>query len=262
MMNIPSQWLAHIQQLLDTLQEHAYVPYSATPVAALLLLADGSWIPGVRIENASYPLLIPALINALSTWQVHSSQPIQAIALSRAFFPEEKDYVATFPELNPLLPASPSLLVHPEISFASPGQPVMPFQTFPPTTDGFQLARQAAQHAFIPESRFPVGCALKLSENRWLLSANVEHRDWTRGLCAERNALSTARSYGLSTIEAIYLSCPHSKGCTPCGACRQVLIELTPQVPIYLDHDEKHAPLTPEILLPYSFTGKALGKMP
>ena len=42
----------------------AYVPYSGRGAAAVMLLADGLWVPGVRVESASFSLVIPALVNA------------------------------------------------------------------------------------------------------------------------------------------------------------------------------------------------------
>ncbi|MEM8600166.1 MAG: hypothetical protein AAGF99_09625, partial [Bacteroidota bacterium] len=48
-----------------SLLARAYVPYSRTPNAAVAVLADGRWVPGVRVENASFPLTIPAVTAAL-----------------------------------------------------------------------------------------------------------------------------------------------------------------------------------------------------
>ena len=121
------------------------------------------------------------------------------------------------------------------------------------------LARRAAAHAYVPESDFPVGCVLLAEDGRLVPGCNVEHGDWTRGLCAERTALATAAAYGVGPVRRIFLSCPTDPGGTPCGACRQLLAEHVPGVPIVMDRGEAPpARTTPEHLLPDFFSGDRL----
>ena len=44
---------------------HSHTPYSGQPRSAVALMSNGDWISGVRIENSSYSLVIPAFTAAL-----------------------------------------------------------------------------------------------------------------------------------------------------------------------------------------------------
>ncbi len=87
----------------------------------------------------------------------------------------------------------------------------------------------------------------------------MEHEDWTRILCAERNALGTAISYGLTGLHTMYLTCLCDPQGTPCGACRQLLTEQAPALVLWMDRgDAPPASATPEALLPGFFSGRTL----
>ena len=122
------------------------------------------------------------------------------------------------------------------------------------------LARRTAERAVVPESGFSVGCVLETSGGL-VPGVNVEHADWSRTLCAERGALGTAVSYGLGGFGRLFLSCVQDPKGTPCGACRQLLVELAPEAALWMDRGG--APpeaASPARLMPGSFTGDALGR--
>jgi homotetrameric cytidine deaminase len=227
----------------------------------MFLLTDGSWIPGVRVESASYSLTIPPLLNAWTTAVALLRMDICAVVISRPFRPEETlfmdapqfsnmelladDVYATGDRLpEPVDPLRPFLDAHER---AAPARAI-------------QIAGDVAARAFVPESRFPVGCLLEVSGEGTIPGVNVESEDWSRILCAERNALGTAVSYGFaSRIDALYLSCPLAPRATPCGACRQLLAELAPAATLWMDQGDG-APLssTAADLLPGYFSGNSL----
>ncbi len=49
------------------------------------------------------------------------------------------------------------------------------------------------------------------------------------GLCAERNAVATMLTYGEQDIEKIVAVMPDGALGSPCGACREMLMQLSPQ---------------------------------
>ncbi len=95
-----------------------------------------------------------------------------------------------------------------------------------------KLASQARNRAYAPYSKFQVGAAL-LTENGEVFSGcNVENASYGLSICAERTAVFKALSEGVKSFSAIAISAP--RGGSPCGACRQVLNEFHPSIPIYL----------------------------
>lgn len=254
--------LAALESIAQSLTERAYVPYSRHPQAAALLLSDGLWIPGVRVENASFPLSIPALLNGFTTAAALQRTDVVAVVQSDPFTAVEQAYLTmAAPALVAVQGTQFRALTH-LAQLPTPQAPLSPFCASPaPESEaqGISLAREIAQHAVIPASNFPVGTALQVADGKLVPGVNVEIADWLHILCAERNALGTAVSYGLSRAETLFLSCPQDATASPCGACRQVLLELAPNSRIWMDRGEAAPQMTqPGDLLPGAFTGASL----
>ena len=238
---------------------HARTPYSGHPVGAALLLSDGRWVPGVRVESASYPLTIPALLGGWVAAVAMGRHDIRAAASSQPFRPGEAAWltdalglVVSVDEPDAIAFGADPL---PEI-----GARLEPDASVPATDDaGVQQARAVAEHAHVPESGFRVGCVLVTESGRVFPGCNVEHADWTRGLCAERTALALAAAYGADRIARVFLSCPTDPRGTPCGACRQLLAEYAAEAPIVMDRGDAASEITTAAaLLPKFFTGEHL----
>lgn len=254
-----------LSELLDQagkVAERSYSPYSKRNEGVVALLEDGSMVPGVRVENASFQLTIAALLNAVTTLYSLQRKDISAFVSNVPFTESELAYTSLLSGFHWELVAANVLMVagahFPEpTNFIDLGQKTGSNPA--DLQDGLQTARDAAKRAFIPESDFPVGCAICTEAGSLITGANVEHSDWSQILCAERNALSTAISYGLSDIRNIYVACPKLPGGTPCGACRQVIVELAPHATVWMD-----AGIAPPLamkateLLPGHFRGDVL----
>jgi cytidine deaminase len=85
------------------------------------------------------------------------------------------------------------------------------------------LAAEARKKAHVPYSNFAVGAALLAKSGRVYTGSNVENASYGLSVCAERVAVFKAISEGERELEAIAVV--SENGVTPCGACRQVLIE-------------------------------------
>ena len=76
----------------------------------------------------------------------------------------------------------------------------------------------------------------------------------TLGICAERNAIFNMLTNGESEIKKVLAVLPDGKTGAPCGACRELMVQLMPEkyksVEIMLDYDSEKiitlGELTPE----------------
>ena len=86
-------------------------------------------------------------------------------------------------------------------------------------------AREARKNAHAPYSRFAVGAAVRLTDGSIITGANFENASYGLSLCAETVALACANAQGrLADIEALAVAGGDAP-VTPCGRCRQVLLE-------------------------------------
>ena len=271
MANASSPSLSALRAAARAAAAQARVPYSRRPAAAALLLSDGTWLPGVRVESASFSLTIPPLAAGLATATTAGQRDVVAAALSRPARPEEKVFLSEALDA-PFEPAGEDALVRRDADLPPLGRRLDPFlseDALATPEEGLALARAVAERAYVPASHFPVGCVLQTGSGRLVPGANVEHPDWTRTLCAERAALATAQAYGAlaaetaadkaSTVETVFLTCPNDPSGSPCGACRQLLVELAPAAMLWMDRlgaPPEGLPLSN--LLPGSFHGQAL----
>src|SRR3954447_25680212 len=96
------------------------------------------------------------------------------------------------------------------------------------------LARTAATKAYAPYSNFHVGCAVESVDGEVVTGANMENACYRLGICAEQSALTAAQqAFGLDRIARIAVSggvmatdgLAGETICTPCGGCRQAILE-------------------------------------
>ena len=93
-------------------------------------------------------------------------------------------------------------------------------------------AHEAARNAYAPYSKFNVGAAARLSNGAVVTGNNIENAAYPSGLCAERVTLFSAMAqYPGVPVEALALTAySESKAIeepvAPCGACRQVMVEV------------------------------------
>ena len=87
-----------------------------------------------------------------------------------------------------------------------------------------EAASRARAQAYAPYSKYPVGAAVLTGSGHIYSGCNVENVSYGLSVCAERVAIFKAISEGEREIAA--LAVVTENGATPCGACRQVLVEL------------------------------------
>jgi len=92
-------------------------------------------------------------------------------------------------------------------------------------------AQNAMHNAYAPYSKFKVGAAVLLSDGSIVRGSNQENMAYPSGLCAERVALFHAgANFSDTEVESIVIVAEGdllkpSEIVSPCGACRQVMLE-------------------------------------
>lgn len=124
-----------------------------------------------------------------------------------------------------------------------------------------EQAKDAMKNAYVPYSKFPVGAAVQV-EDEVYKGCNIENASYGLTNCAERTAIFKAVSEGNKKIDAIAVAADTEEPVSPCGACRQVMVEFcNPETKVYLTN------ITGEIkeytvaeILPGAFQAKDMDK--
>lgn len=131
-----------------------------------------------------------------------------------------------------------------------------------------EKAKAAAKNAYAPYSNFFVGAALELENGEVLLGNNQENAAYPSGLCAERVLLfNTGANYPnqkILTLAVLAIKNEQVIAATPCGACRQVMVEYEQKqdspirIIMYKGENEIIVSADAKGLLPFAFDVKSL----
>ena len=123
-----------------------------------------------------------------------------------------------------------------------------------------QAAQEATKQAYVPYSNFRIGAAILTAKGNIFTGCNIENASYGLTICAERAAISSAidREGGDNfTINAIAVITDPKIFCSPCGACRQVILEFGKKaVVLFQGHEDLLMEMPIFELLPYSFSFK------
>lgn len=108
----------------------------------------------------------------------------------------------------------------------------------PPVTV-VDLAKEVSRNAYCPYSKFHVGAVIVSTRGNIYKGCNFENAAYGSTICAERNAVGSMIAAGDQGIELIVIYTPTLEPAPPCGACRQVLNEFSPEATVmsYCDSD-------------------------
>ncbi len=136
-----------------------------------------------------------------------------------------------------------------------------------------EASQQMVENAYAPYSEFQVGAALLLENGQIIKGSNQENAAYPSGLCAERVAIfSASANYPGVEMKAIAVSAKtvhhqSDQPVSPCGACRQVLLEYEfkqkQPLKMFLVGSSGKIYLVEKVsdLLPLSFTAHELGRL-
>lgn len=135
-----------------------------------------------------------------------------------------------------------------------------------------EASRNMTRQAYAPYSNFFVGAAILLENGQIITGSNQENGAYPSGLCAERVAVFAASSLfpgvGMKMI-AVSAQSSHlqiDEPVSPCGACRQVLLEYeilqNQNIRLLLSKEDGKILIVEKVqdLLPLAFSGKNLKK--
>ena len=97
-----------------------------------------------------------------------------------------------------------------------------------------EKAKEARLKAYVPYSKFSVGSAVLTNDGFIFTGCNIENISFGLSICAERVAIFKAISAGYQEFKAIAIVGNTRGPCTPCGACRQVMIEFSPEMDVIM----------------------------
>ena len=118
-------------------------------------------------------------------------------------------------------------------------------------------AMEAREKAHVPYSQFAVGAALLARSGQVYTGCNVENASYGLSICAERTAVFKAVSEGECDFEVIAVVTEN--GVTPCGACRQVLLEFGEDIQVIVaDETGGYRVFGLQELLPEAFNSEDL----
>lgn len=125
-----------------------------------------------------------------------------------------------------------------------------------------QIANKVKSNSYSPYSKFRVGAVLVSAEGNLYTGVNVENASYGLTNCAERAAIFQAVTEGERKFKTIVIASDAEDFITPCGACRQVMMEICGKdLDVVLSNsDNEIRILKMEDLLPFSFNKDYLTK--
>lgn len=88
-----------------------------------------------------------------------------------------------------------------------------------------KAAEEAQAQSYSPYSQIKVGAAILTQNKEIIKGANMENASFPLSICAEAAVLAQANNQGISNLQALALTSSLQKMISPCGACRQILVE-------------------------------------
>ena len=131
-------------------------------------------------------------------------------------------------------------------------------------------AKQQTHTAYAPYSKFHVGAAVLMDNREILCGSNQENAAYPSGLCAERTTLFYANAhYPNQNVVALAIAAAQNEDfleepISPCGACRQVMLEYEQKAKKPIDvllYGKNNIYLIKGVkqLLPFSFVSETMG---
>ena len=100
--------------------------------------------------------------------------------------------------------------------------------------DLLEAAQAVHANAYVPYSHFPVAAALRGASGAIYAGVNVENASYGLARCAEQSAIQALNTAGEREFTEILVLSAADTPASPCGACRQILFEFSPDATVYM----------------------------
>lgn len=129
-----------------------------------------------------------------------------------------------------------------------------------PLDELLSAARAVRENAYAPYSRFKVGAAVRGASGRIYPGCNVENVAYPEGTCAEAGAIAAMINAGERRIAEVLVISDSASPVSPCGGCRQKLVEFgsTDVVVTMIGRNGARLTMTLGDLLPGAFSEEHL----
>ena len=123
-----------------------------------------------------------------------------------------------------------------------------------------EIAAGVMANAYSPYSRFKVGAAIECIDGAIFTGCNIENAAFGATMCAEAAAIASAVSAGNRMFKRIAITSDGSAYCVPCGTCRQLLSEFSPDMEVLCARaDGRYVSYPLSTLLPLVFGKEHIG---
>lgn len=116
-----------------------------------------------------------------------------------------------------------------------------------------QRAQDTLTHSYADYSGVHVAAALMCPDGSIFTGVNVENASFGLTVCAERNAVFNAVGHGHREFTAMAIVSDAAVIQSPCGACRQVMHEFSPEMEVVVQSPAGTFDYTVRELLPAAF---------
>jgi cytidine deaminase len=123
-----------------------------------------------------------------------------------------------------------------------------------------ELARQTMENAYNPYSKFSVGACVLGDDGNYYAGCNIENVSYRVTMCAEQVAIGQMIAAGAKKIKEMVIVTGSDMIISPCGACRQVILEFAdPNTQIHMyNNTDKSNTMTVADLIPAAFDSEFL----
>ena len=123
-------------------------------------------------------------------------------------------------------------------------------------------ATDVMANSYSPYSRFKTGAAVECADGSVFTGCSIENAAFGTTMCAEAAAISAAITAGRRGFKRIAIISEGSTYSFPCGACRQLLYEFSPELEVLCARaDGRYVSYPLSTLLPMAFGKDQMGNI-